>query len=156
MLLIGRDGSQELFPPVGEQPAGAILVKPVDLFIPAEEYPPQYQPGHPVGVLLRVGQAQCAAPGTAKNQPALNPGGFPDSLHVTHQQLSGIFAGLGVRSAFTGAPLIYQYYPVELRIEIPAINLLNTTPRTAMDEQHRPASGVTALFVVNGVQIGDG
>src|SRR5262249_28493074 len=70
--LVGRNGLEEGFPGVREDEAGALLVEPVDLLWPDEEDATKDQPSHPLGMRLRVGETERAAPRPPEHDPALN------------------------------------------------------------------------------------
>ena len=85
MPLRDRDRLEEGVPIVGKDPACTLLVEPVDLFGAAKKYSSQDQRRDPLRVRFRIGQRQCRAPGTAKDQPTIDVQPVADTLDVGDQ-----------------------------------------------------------------------
>ena len=65
-----------------------------------------------------VSQRERAAPGTAKDLPAIDAEVFAQSLDVFDQMPGCVVFEVGVGRALTGAALIEEHHAISLRIEV--------------------------------------
>src|SRR6266536_54118 len=99
-------GARYFFPGVGEQVARPFLVEAAEL-APSKEHDALAA----VGMRLRVGEGERAAPAAAKHDPPVDPE-MPAKLHrVLHQIPGRVLAKLGVRGALAAAALVEQDDP---------------------------------------------
>ena len=84
------DRREVVLPRVGEEAARAVLVEPVDLALAQQEDAAQHQLGHALGVRLRVGERERAAPRAAEHLPALDAEVLAQPLDVGDEVPGGV------------------------------------------------------------------
>ena len=153
-LVLG-DRRHEAVPDIGPEQAGAAAIEPVEFGPGHQEHPAQRQVGRPVGMRLGIDQRQRRAPRAAEHDPAADPQGGADRLHVRDQIPGGVGgdAGMGPRPA--AAALVEQHHPIGRRVEVPPHRRAAAAPRPAMDHDHRDPVRVAALFHIDPVPAAD-
>ena len=102
---------------------------------------------------LGVSEPQCRAPRPAEYQPTLDPEMLAQALHVLHQVPGRVVDQAGVGSALAAAALVKQDDAVALRIEEAPHLGIGPPTGAAVNKHGRLAARVTALFVVDLVDV---
>ncbi len=132
--------------------ARPFLIKPEELAPSEEEDPTQHDALAAVGVRLRVGEGERAAPAAAEHDPPVDPEMPSKLLRVFHEVPGRVLAKLGVRGALPAAALVEQDDPPLSRIEVAAMHRAHATSGASVEEHHRFAFRIAALLEVERVQ----
>ena len=150
-----RDWPQEILPAVGEDPARAVAVEPVEVALSAEEYAAQHHRCHPARMRLGVEQAQGCAPGAAEQHPLFDAEIFADFLHVGDEVAGGVLAQFAMWLRAAAAALVEGDDAVQLRVEEAAGVAVAGRAGAAMDEDHRNAGRIAGFVEIQLVQARD-
>ena len=146
-----RDRLEVTLPGLRVQARRALLVEPLQLPAPQHEDAAQNQLADLARVGLGIGQRQGRTPAAAENLPALHAQVPAQLFDVGHQVPGGVVHQVGVRGRPAGAALVEQDDPVGLGIvETPHLGPA-ARARPAVQQHHRLALGVAALFVIQPV-----
>src|SRR6266540_3725047 len=145
-------GARYFFPGVGEQVARPFLVEPAELAPSQEKDPAEHDALAAVGMRLRVGEGERAAPAAAEHDPPVDPEMPAKLLRVLHQIPGRVLAKLGVRGALAAAALVEQDDPPLSRIEIATMHRAHATSGATVEEHHQLALRIAAFLEVERVQ----
>src|SRR5271165_822581 len=142
-------------PRVGKYVRGAVLIEPADFGVPQQENSAQYDFADALGVGLRIGQGQRAAPGSAEYQPALDPKMLAQSFDVRDQMPGRVLDQARARAAAAAAALVEHDDAVMTRVEKLPRALVGAGAGSAVQEHGRLARRVAAFFIVNLMDVRD-
>src|SRR6202021_1088210 len=104
--------------------------------------PAQHDFAHALGICLRVGEGQGAAPGSTEHQPAFYPEVFAQSFYVGDQMPGRILYEACARAAASAAALIEHDDAVMQRVEELPCALIGAGAGTTVQEHGRFAGRV--------------
>ena len=149
-----RQHLDELGPRVGKEVARAVLVEPIQLGGGRAEDAAQDQAADTLGMRLRVGQRQRAAPRATKEHPTLNADELAQPLDVGDQVPGRILAQIGVRCAATAAALVKEDHAKALRIKQPPVPWRAAAAGATVQEDDRDPIGRADLFPIHTMHFG--
>src|SRR5882762_5837462 len=116
-----RNDFQKLLPNIRKDPARPLLVEPFNFFWTAQENSPQDKFAHPLRMGFRISECERAAPGAAKDLPAIDAEMRAQSLDVCHEIPGGILFQTRVGRALAGAALIEKNNSIDFRVEVATV-----------------------------------
>src|SRR5579863_7534599 len=155
VALVDRDGVAVGLPGIGENLRCTVLIEPADFGVAQQENPAQHEFADALGIGLRVGERQGAAPGPSKYQPALYPQVSAQSLDVGDQVPGRILDQACARAAAPAASLIEHHDAIVSRVEELARALVGAGAGPAVQEHGRFAGRIAALFIVDLMHVRD-
>ena len=149
------DRRDEMFPFVGKQQRGAILVVPFEFPAAERKDAAQHQLGAPLRVGFGIGERQGRAPRAAEHQPALEAHHLPQLFDVGDEVPGGVVleAGKGQRTA--AAALVEQHDVVFLRIEDAALARRQAAAGTTVQEHRGLCAARADAFPIDPVAVAD-
>ena len=152
-----REQPDELGIELRVQRAGTVrcAVEPIELPRAHQEDAAQHELGDPRRMGLRVGERQRRTPRTAEQLPALDAEVEAQCLHVLDEVPGGVVDQACMGAALAAAALVEQHDAVACRVEEPSLARIGAAARATVQEHHRLAGRVAALFPIDLVQIGD-
>ena len=154
-MLDDRDRREVALPGVRKDRVAALLVEPFQFPAPQHEDAAQDEFGDPVGMGLRIGQRQRRPPRAAEHLPAVDLQVLAHALDVGNEMPGRVVGQFGMRRRAPASALVEQDDAVTRRIEEAPRLRVAACPRSAMQEHHRLAFRVAALFVVDPMQVGN-
>ena len=144
VALVERDRVAIGLPRIGKNVRGAVLIEPADLGIAQQENSAQHEFADALGIGLRIGERQGAAPRSAEYQPALDAEMLAQSLDVGDQMPGRVLDEAGARPAASAAALIEHHDAVVLRVEELPRALVGAGAGPAVQEYGRLAGRIAA------------
>jgi hypothetical protein len=144
-----------LLPAISENAACSVLVEPVDLALPEQKNPAQYEFADAARMQLRVTQSERTAPGAAKYEPPMDTQRLTQALDVGYQVCGRIRFEASKRLAATRATLIKNDDPIASRIEKAASLDVSAATWPPMQKDSGFAGSVATLLVIDAMTVPD-
>ena len=150
-----RNGTLKFGECFGKNPAAPILIEPAKLSLRGQKNAAQDQGTDSLRIRFRVGKRQRRSPRAAEKLPAVDIEFQADAFDVVDQILRRVAFDGCVRHRPATTALIEKHDPVFIGIVKPAHRRITAAAWTAVHDQRRLASGISALLDIKRVAAAD-